>query len=318
MFVDLPLEQLRAYVPDVAEPTDFDAFWTDQVTAARAVDTAAVFEPVPSPLTHADVFDVTFPGYGGDPIKGWLLVPHRGAADAAVIVEFIGYNGGRGDPLDWLTWSAAGHPHFIMDSRGQGGGWRSADTADGHDSGEPSTNGFLTRGINDPGKHYYTRLYIDAVRAVDAVLAHPVAAGRRIVTSGGSQGGALTLVAAHLHAAVTAAMPDVPFLAHPRRAVEITDSKPFGEIVAYLAVHPQRVEQVFTTLSYVDVVNHAKRADVPALFSVGLLDDVTPASTVFAAYNHYRGPKQIEVYPFNDHDGGGTTHLHRKLRFARF
>ena len=317
MFVDLPLEQLRSYAPDVAEPPDFDAFWADQVARARTVATAPVFEPVASPLTHAQVFDVTFPGYGGDPIKGWLLVPHRGDTDAAVIVEFIGYNGGRGDPLDWLTWSAAGHPHFVMDSRGQGGGWRSADTADGHDGGEPSTNGFVTRGIGDPSTHYVTRLYVDAVRAVDAVLAHPIATGRRIVVSGGSQGGALTLVAAHLHGGVAAAMPDVPFLAHPRRAVAITDSRPFGEIIEYLAVHPQRVEQVFATLSYADVVNHAKRADVPALFSVALLDDITPASTVFTAYNHYRGPKQIEVYPFNDHDGGGTTHLHKKLAFAR-
>ena len=36
------------------------------------------------------------------------------------------------------------------------------------------------------------------------------------------------------------------------------------------------------------------------------MDDITPASTVFTAFNHYAGPKQIEVYPFNGHDGGGT------------
>ena len=53
-------------------------------------------------------------------------------------------------------------------------------------------------------------------------------------------------------------------------------------------------------------MNHAKRTAVPALFSVGLLDDITPASTVFAAFNHYAGPKEIAVYPFNGHEGGGT------------
>ena len=75
------------------------------------------------------------------------------------------------------------------------------------------------------------------------------------------------------------------------------------------------VEQVFATLSYVDVVNHAKRATMPALFSVGLIDEITPASTVFAAYNHYAGPKDIAVYPFNGHEGGGTRHLLAKLEF---
>jgi cephalosporin-C deacetylase len=63
------------------------------------------------------------------------------------------------------------------------------------------------------------------------------------------------------------------------------------------------------------VVNHGRHASVPALFSVGLVDEVTPASTVFAAYNHYAGPKEIAVYPFNGHEGGGTHHLKAKLSF---
>ena len=67
--------------------------------------------------------------------------------------------------------------------------------------------------------------------------------------------------------------------------------------------------------SYIDVVNHARHASVPALFSVGLIDEVTPASTVFAAYNHYGGPKDIAVYPFNGHEGGGTRQLKAKLAF---
>jgi cephalosporin-C deacetylase len=62
-------------------------------------------------------------------------------------------------------------------------------------------------------------------------------------------------------------------------------------------VHRAEVDRMFGTLSYLDVVNHAKRATAPALFSVGLVDDITPGSTVFAAFNHYAGPKQIEVYP---------------------
>ena len=100
----------------------------------------------------------------------------------------------------------------------------------------------------------------------------------------------------------------MPFLAHPRRAVTITDAHPFGELIEYCSVHSDRVDRVFATLSYIDAVNHARRATAPALFSVGLIDEVTPASTVFAAYNHYAGEKAIEVYPFNGHEGGGTRH----------
>ena len=44
MFVDLPLAELRDYRPDVAEPADFDAFWSLQLTTARAHDLDVVFE----------------------------------------------------------------------------------------------------------------------------------------------------------------------------------------------------------------------------------------------------------------------------------
>ena len=136
-----------------------------------------------------------------------------------------------------------------------------------------------------------------------------------MVTTGGSQGGGLAIAAAHLAGDVRATMPEVPFLAHPRRAVEVTDSHPYVELTEYCAVHRDRVAQVFATMSYVDVVNHAKRARSPALFSVGLTDQITPPSTVFAAYNHYAGDKDIAVYEFNGHEGGETRHLLAKLAF---
>lgn len=175
--------------------------------------------------------------------------------------------------------------------------------------------GFLTRGIADPRTHYYTRVFTDAACAVEAARSHPAAQGLPLVTTGGSQGGGLAIAAAHLAGDVRAVMPDVPFLAHPRRAVEVTDKDPYQELADYCRVHPDRVETVFRTLSYIDVVNHAKRARAPVLFSVGLADDITPPSTVSAAFNHYAGPKDIAVYEFNGHEGGETRHLRAQLDF---
>ena len=315
MLADLPLAELRDYAPEVAEPADFDGFWASQLSAVRAYPLSVTFSSAGMGIRHAEVFDVTFAGHGGDPIKGWFFVPHRAAEPGAVVVEYIGYGGGRGDPLDWLPWSCAGYLHLVMDTRGQGGGWRGADTPDPGDTGAPSTPGFMTRGIADPHTYYYPRLFIDAVRAVEAARAHPASRGLPLAVAGMSQGGGLAIAAAHLAGDVLVAMPEVPFLAHPRRAVEVTDARPYGELTEYCAVHREKVEQVFTTLSYVDVVNHAKRARPPALFSVGLADEITPASTVFAAYNHYAGDKDIAVYEFNGHENGGTQHLRAKLDF---
>jgi len=316
MLSDLSLPELRAYRPEVAEPADFDEFWARELAAARAEPGQPAFAPADTGVQHAEVFDVTFPGHGGDPVKAWLLVPRRLATRPALVVEYIGYGGGRGTPFDWLSWSCAGHPHLIMDTRGQGSSWLAADTADPGDSGAPSTPGFMTRGIGDPRGYYYTRLFVDAARAIDAARAHPAAAGLPVVTTGKSQGGGLALAAAHLGEGVAAALPDVPFLAHPRRAVDVIDTRPYSELAEFCRVHPGQYDQVFATLSYIDVVNHGKRATAPALFSAGLSDDITPPSTIFAAYNHYAGPKDIAVFPFSGHEGGKTTHFLAQLDFV--
>lgn len=317
MQFDLPLEELRAYHPDVHRPPDFDEFWAEQVKAARDMATDVEITPVSSILTSADVFDVAFSGHGGTRVKGWLLLPKIGDPDAPVIVEYIGYSGGRGRPIDRLGWVSAGHPHFVMDTRGQG--WRvtGSDTADADGGGQPGASGFMMRGIESPETHYFTRLFIDAALALDVPEAIPETAGRPVVSAGASQGGALALAAASLNPRVAATVPDVPFLAHFRRAVEITDVYPYEEIAEYGRLHPDRVESVFETLSYLDVVNHAGRIDCPGYFSVGLADKITPPSTVFAAYNTYAGDKSIEVYPFNGHEGGGTLHFERKVRWIR-
>jgi cephalosporin-C deacetylase len=308
---------LIAYMPEVAEPADFDQFWSAQMKAADRFPLEPTAEAVETVISSAEVFDVRFTGHGGTRIAAWLLMPRAAIPMTPVVVEFIGYNGGRGRPIDWLNWSAAGFVHLVIDSRGQGGGWRTGDTPDPGDTGDPGSRTFLARGLTDPNRHYYSRLYVDAGRALGVPGALPMLAGRPVYSVGASQGGALAIAAASLAGNAAAVVPDVPFLSHFRRAASITDAAPYSEIAEYCKVYPDRVETVFHTLSYFDVVNHARRVTSPALFSVGLFDLVTPPSTVFAAYNHYAGAKQIEVYEFNGHEGGGSLHFERKVRFVR-
>jgi cephalosporin-C deacetylase len=57
------------------------------------------------------------------------------------------------------------------------------------------------------------------------------------------------------------------------------------------------------------------RAHAEALFSVGLMDMTCPPSTVFAAFNHYAGLKQIRIWPYNDHEGGEAFQTIEKIKF---
>jgi cephalosporin-C deacetylase len=255
-------------------------------------------------LSTVDVYDVTFSGYAGEPVKAWLRVPAGTAEPLPCVVEFVGYGGGRGYPAENLFWSSAGFAHLLMDTRGQGSGWSVGETADSGDSG-PQSPGFLTRGITSPQTYYYRRLIADAVRAVDAARAMHLVDDRRVSVLGRSQGGGLALAVAGLVKDLQAVAAFVPFLCDFPRAIRITDREPYKEIGRYLAVHRGQSDQVLRTLSYVDGVNFAKRADAPAFFSVALMDPTCPPSTVYGAFNNYAGDKTLTVWPYNGHEGGG-------------
>jgi cephalosporin-C deacetylase len=318
MLFDLPLDQLIAYRPERHEPPDFDAFWQHTLAESRAQARAARFDPIDAGFPALACFDVTFSGYAGQPIKGWFIVPREAGRRVPCVVEFIGYGGGRGLPLDWLLYASAGYAHFVMDTRGQGSTWRPGDTPDVEpDGGNAQYPGWMTRGVLSPSSYYYRRVYTDAVCAVDAARSRPEVDGDRIVLTGASQGGGITLAAAGLVQDAVAVMPDVPFLCHMRRACELIDTAPYSEIRGYCRRHRDLTERVFQTLAYFDGMQFAARSSAPALFSAALMDDICPPSTVYAAYNHYAGPKEIKVYPFNGHEGGESVQAQERLQFLR-
>jgi cephalosporin-C deacetylase len=76
-FFDMPLEKLQTYRPERVEPSDFDAFWQATLAQARESPLDTRFERVDYGLRALETYDVTFNGYGGQPIKGWLLLPAR-------------------------------------------------------------------------------------------------------------------------------------------------------------------------------------------------------------------------------------------------
>ncbi|MFJ6748626.1 MULTISPECIES: acetylxylan esterase [unclassified Streptomyces] len=317
MFIDLPLDELRSYRPPLPEPAGFDAFWQRTLKEARGHDLDARFTEVEPGLALVRAYDVEFSGFGGHRIRGWFLLPRAAAGPLPCVVQYIGYGGGRLLPHNWLLWPTAGYATLVMDTRGQSGPDRPGDTADPVGSSNPGVPGKMTQGLLDPDDYYYRRLFTDAARAVEAARGHEAVDANRIVVAGGSQGGAIALAMTGLLPGLAGALIDVPFLTHIRRAVDITDQGPYGELARYFAGERNRIDTALHTLDHFDGLNFAARASAPALFGTALRDPIVPPSTGFAAYHHYQGEKDLRVWRFNAHEGGGGEQRTAEIQFLR-
>lgn len=305
MQVDLSLSELERYRSAQVDPPGFDDFWASTIAESRELSGLPRCERVDTPLRSVEVFDVTFPGFAAQSIKGWLRIPAGHDGPLPVVVQYVGYGGGRALPIENLHWSSAGFAHFIMDTRGQGGTWSAGETPDLGGSGGAEFPGVMTRGVLAPESYYYRRLITDAVLAVDAVRAVDAIDGSRVALLGRSQGGGVALAAGALVPDVLGVVAQVPFLCDFPRALAMTDQPPYSELLGFLGVHRREVDRVLRTLSYFDGVNFARRGAVPLRISAALMDSTCPPSTIYGAFHEWRGPKELETWPYNGHEGGG-------------
>lgn len=313
---DLSLEELNVYRPPLStKPADFEAFWKKQIQLIEHIRPKVEVQVREYPVPGIEVSDITFESWDGTKLKGILVKP-RNVKECPVILNFHGYTGNHGLPIDYLKWTSMGVAVYAFDVRGQGASPDFARYANGS-----RTPGWMLNGILDSESYYYTNVYKDIwmqfnwIVSEGAPLRHT-----KIALAGSSQGGGLALSLAGLITDLDAVISDYPFLAHFERALKIAPAGPYLEIVNYFKVSdPQykTYETAMQTLGYIDCVHFCENIQCPALMQIGLEDDVTPPSTVFAAYNHLASDdKRIEVYPQFSHETN-PFHEETKLVFIK-
>jgi cephalosporin-C deacetylase len=245
---DLPLERLPGYRTTTREPDGLDDFWATRVAEARRLARPpSVTRHKASLYAPLEVYDAEFSGHGGDRIRAWYIKPSGPAR--RTIVRFIGYGGGRGAPAEHALIAALGYAVLVMDSRGQGGRWTAGVTGDG--TAGPENSQVMTRGITSPETYYYTRLFTDAVRAVET--AAQLSDGAPVAVTGASQGGGLALAAAALAPGnVAVCHADVPFLCDIQRAITPAPQAPYTEVPEFLSENVDLIEPALATLRHVD------------------------------------------------------------------
>lgn len=158
-------------------------------------------------------------------------------------------------------------------------------------------NGYLYNGLQDPDRYYMKRVYLSLIRCLDLLTALPEWDGRNLIVQGGSQGGALAIVAAGLDRRVTQCIVNHPAL---------------SDMAAYSAgrtggyPHFNKVDGMFTdrnmrTMAYYDVVNFARHVTADIYMTWGYNDNTCPPTTSYAVWNTFTCPKEALITPINEH-----------------
>ena len=303
LMFDMPLEELRTYQGTNPKPDDFDAFWDARLAEMHAIDPQVECVEADFQAPFARCSDLYFTGVGGARIHARLLEPAARTGPGPALVMFHGYSGSAGDWVDKLPYVAAGFTVAALDCRGQGGLSQDVGGVTG-----TTLRGHIIRGLDDaPEKMLFVRVFLDTAQLARIVMAMGGVDAARVGATGGSQGGGLTLACAALEPGVKLAAPVFPFLCDYRRVWEMDLAEnAYAELRDYFRrfdPRHEREEDIFMRLGYIDAQYLARRIGGEVFMGVGLMDQICPPSTQFAAYNRIKAAKSMALYPDFGHEG---------------
>ncbi len=307
---DMPLEELKTCMFVQKREPDFNEFWDVMLARSGTQPLQPLAERIDYAVPDVRVDKISYAAFDGGRIAGWCITPVK-ARPRPTLIFFHGYSGHKGRIAHYLMWALQGFTCLTFDVRGQLG-----DSTDYADYPGGRFAGWMTSGILDPEKYYFTRCYVDTVRAIDFAQTCIEVDASHIGVSGCSQGGGLALAAASLDWRVKLCMAEVPGFCHFGRTLELTKAAPWTDLITYFQHRPQDIEQAMRTLSYVELNNLTDRIQCPTLVSAGLQDELCVPSSIFSAYNRIPiREKLIEVFPYNGHEG--SLNIETMVAWAR-
>lgn len=301
--LDMPLEELKAYRGINPRPDDFDAYWDAALAEMRAVDADIALQPAGFSAPGLECCDLYYTGVRGARIHARFVKPAHLDAPAPGLCVFHGYSGRAPEFVELIPYAYAGFVVAAMDCRGQGG-----ESQDVGPAQLGTMYGHIVRGLNDPdpSRLLFRDIFLDAAQLAGILMARPDVNPARVCARGGSQGGGLSLACAALEPRIARLAPAFPFLSDYQRVWEMDLARD-----AYVGLRDffrrfdpthAREEQIFTRLGYIDVHHLAPRIRGHVLMGTGLMDNICPPSTQFAAYNAITAPKQMTLYPDFGHE----------------
>jgi cephalosporin-C deacetylase len=298
----MPLKELEVYQGRNPCPSDMDAYWDRALAEMGRLDPKVELVAHPLNAPFAECFDLYFTGVGGARIYAQYLRPKGVKGKHPAVLMFHGYSVNAGDWTAKLCYAARGFSVAALDCRGQGGLSEDSGGVKG-----TTLRGQIIRGLDDaPESLLFRSIFLDTAELARIVMGMPEVDPDRVGCTGGSQGGGLTLACAALEPRISRAFPVYPFLSDYQRVWEMDLAKYAYEELAYYfrsfdPLHKREAE-IFTRLGYIDNQHLAKRIKANTVMAIGLMDEVCPPSSQFAAFNKMTCPKRALIYPDYGHE----------------
>lgn len=313
VFKEVAIEALpqnyQKYLPNQTKAADFESFWEQTLDELKKIPLHITRESVAYPSAYFQVEKITFQSLYNETIVGWYILPKHRSGRIPCLIEYLGYLSRRGEPFQYAHWAQLGLAVLVFDVRGQGG-----DTADSAPYKAPTMNFPMGKGLLNKEDYYQRRVYCDSVREIEVACTLEEIDEQAIFLNGASQGGALVLAASALTThPLPFVMADVPSSCDVEKRIQ-EETGSYQEITQFLRNYPDAETRVLKVQSYFDLKNFAENIQVPVFASVGGKDPVCPPLNFCALYNRLTCEKRLSVYPHNHHDGGGSSHMRKKMQ----
>lgn len=282
--------------PAITNPTDFGSYWEKAKAELATVPLDARMTLMPERCTEkVNVYHVNLQNYRvGARLYGILCVPKKeGKYPAILQVPGAGIRPYNGD----VTTAEKG---FITFQIGIHGIPVNMDVSVYNNLASGALAGYWNINLDDKDRYYYKRVYLGCVRANDFITSLPQYDGTNLGVTGGSQGGALSIITAALDSRVK-------FLAAYYPALSDLTGYLKGRAGGWPHLFDKNnvafnnTKEKVNTAAYYDVVNFARLLKVPGMYSMGFNDEVCPPTSMYAAYNVIAAPKELFIVPETGH-----------------
>lgn len=156
--------------------------------------------------------------------------------------------------------------------------------------GSGALNNYMSFNLDNRDTYYYKRVYLGCVRAIDFLYTLDQFDKDRLAVTGGSQGGALSIVTAGLDNRVKYLAPQYPALCD---LTGYLHGRAGGWPHMFRDPNESNIQKKTEVAQYYDVVNFARFVNIPGFYCWGYNDTVCPPTSMYSAYNVTPGEKEL-------------------------